>query len=64
MLTSYNSNVKYMQGIVCSAIAYYVGGMVMKTRGPVFVTAFSPLCMIIVAIMSTVIFAEQMYLGR
>ncbi|KAF3581306.1 hypothetical protein DY000_02035504 [Brassica cretica] len=51
-------------GIVCSAIAYYVGGMVMKTRGPVFVTAFSPLCMIIVAIMSTVIFAEQMYLGR
>ncbi|KAJ4891832.1 WAT1-related protein [Raphanus sativus] len=51
-------------GIVCSAIAYYVGGMVMKTRGPVYVTAFSPLCMIIVAIMSTVIFAEQMYLGR
>ncbi|XP_048634525.1 WAT1-related protein At2g37460 isoform X2 [Brassica napus] len=51
-------------GIVCSAIAYYVGGLVMKTRGPVFVTAFSPLCMIIVAIMSTVIFAEQMYLGR
>jgi len=53
-----------MQGIVCSALAYYVGGVVMKTRGPVFVTAFSPLCMIIVAIMSTIIFAEQMYLGR
>ncbi|XP_010505334.1 PREDICTED: WAT1-related protein At2g37460 [Camelina sativa] len=51
-------------GIVCSALAYYVGGVVMKTRGPVFVTAFSPLCMIIVAIMSTIIFAEQMYLGR
>ncbi|XP_006410932.2 WAT1-related protein At2g37460 isoform X1 [Eutrema salsugineum] len=51
-------------GIVCSALAYYIGGVVMKTRGPVFVTAFSPLCMIIVAIMSTVIFAEQMYLGR
>uniref|UniRef100_A0A1J3JJL4 WAT1-related protein n=1 Tax=Noccaea caerulescens TaxID=107243 RepID=A0A1J3JJL4_NOCCA len=51
-------------GIVCSALAYYIGGVVMKTRGPVFVTAFSPLCMIIVAFMSTVIFAEQMYLGR
>ncbi|CAA7042222.1 unnamed protein product [Microthlaspi erraticum] len=51
-------------GVVCSALAYYIGGVVMKTRGPVFVTAFSPLCMIIVAFMSTVIFDEQMYLGR
>ncbi|CAN6814402.1 unnamed protein product [Brassica oleracea] len=51
-------------GIVCSGIGYYVGGIVMKTKGPVFVTAFSPLGMIIVAIMSTIIFAEQMYLGR
>ncbi|CAN8284915.1 unnamed protein product [Cochlearia groenlandica] len=51
-------------GIVCSALGYYIGGLVMKTRGPVFVTAFSPLCMIAVAIMSSIIFAEQMYLGR
>ncbi|VVB02512.1 unnamed protein product [Arabis nemorensis] len=51
-------------GIVCSALGYYIGGLVMKTRGPVFVTAFSPLCMIVVAIMSSIIFAEQMYLGR
>ena len=53
-----------MQGIVCSALGYYIGGLVMKTRGPVFVTAFSPLCMIVVAFMSSIIFAEQMYLGR
>ncbi|CAD5320645.1 unnamed protein product [Arabidopsis thaliana] len=51
-------------GIVCSALGYYIGGVVMKTRGPVFVTAFKPLCMIVVAIMSSIIFAEQMYLGR
>ncbi|XP_019059185.1 PREDICTED: WAT1-related protein At2g37460-like isoform X2 [Tarenaya hassleriana] len=51
-------------GIVCSALAYYIGGVVMKSRGPVFVTAFNPLCMVIVAFMSSVIFAEQMYLGR
>ncbi|CAH2058906.1 unnamed protein product [Thlaspi arvense] len=51
-------------GIVCSALGYYIGGLVMKTRGPVFVTAFSPLCMIAVAFMSSIIFAEQMYLGR
>ncbi|XP_023640789.1 WAT1-related protein At2g37450 isoform X3 [Capsella rubella] len=51
-------------GIMCSALGYYIGGMVMKTRGPVFVTAFKPLCMIVVAIMSSIIFSEQMYLGR
>lgn len=51
-------------GIFCSGIAYYVQGVVMKERGPVFVTAFSPLSMIIVAIMSSFILAEQMFLGR
>ncbi|PIN15064.1 hypothetical protein CDL12_12295 [Handroanthus impetiginosus] len=51
-------------GIFCSGIAYYVQGAVMKERGPVYVTAFSPLSMVIVAIMSSFILAEQMYLGR
>ncbi|GMJ03072.1 Usually multiple acids move in and out Transporters 12 [Hibiscus trionum] len=51
-------------GIVCSGLAYYIQGVVMKDRGPVFVTAFSPLCMVIVAIMSSFILAEQMFLGR
>ncbi|MBA0615855.1 hypothetical protein Godav_015963 [Gossypium davidsonii] len=51
-------------GIVCSGLAYYIQGMIMKHRGPVFVTAFSPLCMVIVAIISSFILAEQMFLGR
>ncbi|KAJ4822192.1 hypothetical protein Tsubulata_030308 [Turnera subulata] len=51
-------------GIVCSGLAYYIQGLVMKDRGPVFVTAFSPLCMVIVAVMSSIILAEQMFLGR
>ncbi|KAK4478584.1 hypothetical protein RD792_014070 [Penstemon davidsonii] len=51
-------------GIFCSGIAYYVQGVVMKERGPVFVTAFSPLSMVIVAVLSSFILAEQMYLGR
>ncbi|KAL5704289.1 hypothetical protein ACHQM5_022737 [Ranunculus cassubicifolius] len=50
-------------GIVCSAIAYYMQAVVMKTRGPVFVTAFNPLCMIVVAILGSVILAEQLHLG-
>lgn len=51
-------------GIFCSGIAYFIQGVVMKERGPVFVTAFSPLGMIIVAILSSFILAEKMYLGR
>ncbi|KAG5242949.1 WAT1-related protein [Salix suchowensis] len=51
-------------GVFCSGLAYYIQGIVMKDRGPVFVTAFSPLCMVIVAVMSSIILAEQMFLGR
>ncbi|KAK7279440.1 hypothetical protein RJT34_24493 [Clitoria ternatea] len=51
-------------GIACSGVGYYLQGVVLETRGPVFVTAFSPLCMVIVAIMSYFILAEQVFLGR
>ncbi|KAI3442717.1 WAT1-related protein [Psidium guajava] len=50
-------------GVVSSGITYYVQGIVMKTRGPVFVTAFNPLCMIIVAALGSIILSEQLYLG-
>ncbi|KAG4960003.1 hypothetical protein AAZX31_13G173100 [Glycine max] len=50
-------------GIVTSSISYYVQGLVIKMKGPVFATAFSPLMMIIVAIMGSFILAEQIYLG-
>nr|GMD48082.1 WAT1-related protein At5g07050-like [Ipomoea batatas] len=50
-------------GIVSSSIAYYVQGIVMQKRGPVFVTAFSPLMMIIVAIMGSFILADKIYVG-
>ncbi|ONK63666.1 uncharacterized protein A4U43_C07F17630 [Asparagus officinalis] len=50
-------------GIVTSSIAYYVQGLVIQQRGPVFASAFSPLMMIIVAIMGSFILAEKIYLG-
>ncbi|KAJ4700655.1 WAT1-related protein [Melia azedarach] len=50
-------------GIVTSGITYYVQGIVMKTRDPVFVTAFNPLCMIIVAALSSIALAEKLHLG-
>ncbi|KAE8701763.1 WAT1-related protein [Hibiscus syriacus] len=50
-------------GIISSGITYYVQGLVMKTRGPVFVTAFNPLCMIIVAALGSAVLGEQIHLG-
>ncbi|PKA53500.1 WAT1-related protein [Apostasia shenzhenica] len=51
-------------GVVCSGVAYYIQGIVMKERGPVFVTAFQPLCMIIVAVLGSIILAEEITVGR
>ncbi|XP_057414839.1 WAT1-related protein At5g07050-like [Lotus japonicus] len=50
-------------GIVNSSISYYVQGLVIKEKGPVFATAFSPLMMVFVAIMGFFILAEKLYLG-
>ncbi|KAL6633472.1 hypothetical protein ACP70R_026143 [Stipagrostis hirtigluma subsp. patula] len=50
-------------GIVCSGVAYYVQGIVSRQRGPVFVTAFNPLCMIITALMGSIILKEEINLG-
>ncbi|GER38878.1 nodulin MtN21 /EamA-like transporter family protein, partial [Striga asiatica] len=50
-------------GVVSSGITYYLSGVIIKEKGPVFVTSFNPLGMIIVAIMSSFIFAEQMTIG-
>ncbi|KAI3499050.1 hypothetical protein L1887_34843 [Cichorium endivia] len=50
-------------GVVCSGIAYYVQGVVNRVRGPVFVTAFSPLCMIITAVLGAIVLSEQVHLG-
>ncbi|KAK4481295.1 hypothetical protein RD792_012180 [Penstemon davidsonii] len=50
-------------GIVCSGIAYYMQSVVNKARGPVFVTAFSPLSMIITAVLGAIVLAEQVHLG-
>ncbi|WRX30524.1 EamA domain - like 10, partial [Theobroma cacao] len=50
-------------GVVCSGIAYYAQGVVLREQGPVFVTAFSPLCMIITAALGSFLLAEKVHLG-
>lgn len=52
-----------LQGLV-SGLAYYVIGWASKERGPVFVSAFNPLSMVLVAILSTFVFLEKVYVGR
>lgn len=39
-------------------------GVVLQSRDPVFLTAFSPLCMIITSALGYFILAEQLHLGR
>ncbi|KAK2968516.1 hypothetical protein RJ640_016835 [Escallonia rubra] len=53
----------FAAGVVCSGIAYYMQGFVSKERGPVFVTAFSPLCIIITAVLGATVLGEQIHLG-
>nr|KYP71362.1 Auxin-induced protein 5NG4 [Cajanus cajan] len=49
--------------IMSSGIAYYIQGLVMQSRGPVFVTSFNPLCMIIVTALGSLLLGEHLYLG-
>ncbi|KAF8054612.1 hypothetical protein N665_1323s0001, partial [Sinapis alba] len=46
-------------GGLVSGLAYYIIGWVSKERGPVFVSAFNPLSMVIVAILSSFVFLEK-----
>ncbi|CAH9086217.1 unnamed protein product [Cuscuta epithymum] len=50
-------------GVVCSGIAYYLQSVVNRTHGPVFVTAFSPLSMVVTAFLAAIILAENVHLG-
>ncbi|MED6187315.1 hypothetical protein PIB30_075248 [Stylosanthes scabra] len=50
-------------GIVTSGVQYYIQGMVSKDMGPVIVTAFNPLRMVIVIALACIILSEKLYLG-
>ncbi|MFQ6623003.1 hypothetical protein Gotur_001661 [Gossypium turneri] len=57
------AGVSLVMGVVCSVITFYVQGVVIRKRGPVFVTSFSPLYMIITAALGAIILAEKLHLG-
>lgn len=54
----------FYNGILCSGVTYYLQSVVMRARGPVFVTAFSPLNMIIVAVFGSLFLGENMNVGK
>ncbi|WCJ39090.1 nodulin MtN21 /EamA-like transporter family protein [Euphorbia peplus] len=50
-------------GIFFFGISTYVQALVVRKRGPVFVTAFRPLSTLVVAIMSLLVLGEALHLG-
>ncbi|KAJ0102019.1 hypothetical protein Patl1_06293 [Pistacia atlantica] len=59
----FNPDVKLLAGMV-SCTAYFIMGWLMKKRGPVFVSSFNPLGMVIIAVLSSFLLAEKLFLGR
>ncbi|XP_059628180.1 WAT1-related protein At2g39510 isoform X2 [Cornus florida] len=51
-------------GIISSGVSYYIAGVIMRQKGPVFVTSFNPLSMVIVAILGSLFLSEILNLGR
>ncbi|KAJ0027241.1 hypothetical protein Pint_36500 [Pistacia integerrima] len=51
-------------GVVIFGITVYLQTLVIREKGPVFMTAFRPLATVIVAVMGLLILGEEPYLGR
>ena len=43
---------------------YYIIGLVVKHKGPVYYTAFNPLPAVIVAVLASIVLAEKIFTGR
>ncbi|GFP80377.1 wat1-related protein at1g09380 [Phtheirospermum japonicum] len=50
-------------GIVCSALAFCLMSWCIERKGPLYVSVFSPLLLIIVAILSWALLDEKLYVG-
>ncbi|KAJ0088210.1 hypothetical protein Patl1_33071 [Pistacia atlantica] len=50
--------------LLASCLQLYLQTLVIREKGPVFMTAFRPLATVIVAVMGLLILGEEIYLGR
>lgn len=53
-----------MQGVVGSGIAFAVMSWCIQSRGPLFVSMFSPLMLVVVAVVGWAILEEKIHVGR
>ncbi|XP_038685705.1 WAT1-related protein At2g39510-like [Tripterygium wilfordii] len=53
-----------LYGGLYSGVAYYIMALITKKRGPVFVSASSPLSMVVTTIIGSSFLREQLYMGR
>lgn len=53
-----------MQGVISTAICYWLLVWVVEKKGPVFGAVFSPLSLIITAIFSAILLQETLHWGR
>lgn len=55
--------VAYAQGVVCSGLTFSITSWIIQRKGPLYVSIFTPLLLIIVAIVSWTLLHEQLYVG-
>ncbi|KAL7119910.1 hypothetical protein ACP275_02G090600 [Erythranthe tilingii] len=64
---SLTSNIRIISsvysGIVCSALAFCLMSWCIERKGPLYVSVFSPLLLVIVAILSWALLEEKLYVG-
>ena len=54
----------FWQGIVASGVMVIAIAWCIEKRGPLFVSAFSPLMLVLVAVAASLTLGEKLYLGR
>lgn len=57
-------SVQLQQGVVMSAVVYFVQLWCTEVKGPVFVTMFNPLSTILTAAITYFVLGENLYVGR
>jgi drug/metabolite transporter (DMT)-like permease len=54
----------FTQGLVASGFAFPLLSWCLRKKGPLFIAVFSPLMLIFVAVLSSILLNEALYLGR
>lgn len=59
---SYKLNI-YFQGVICTGLTYCLISWTIERKGPLYVSVFTPLQLILTAIISWAFLSERLYLG-